>query len=83
MTDRGFTIRDVLAKLGADLNLPPFLDGRKQLTPEELKKGRSIASLRIHIAWAIGRMKQYKILCGTLSLKMASVADQIVTVTAY
>ena len=27
MADRGFTIKDQLAKIGAELNIPPFLDG--------------------------------------------------------
>ena len=59
MGDRGFTIRDQLQEIGVKLNITPFLDGRKQLTPEEVQKGRSIASLRIHVECAIGRMKNY------------------------
>ena len=46
MADRGFTIKDLLSAVGADLNLPPFLHGRKQLSPDEVKQGRSLASLR-------------------------------------
>lgn len=29
MADRGFTINGMLKELGADLNLPPFLQGQK------------------------------------------------------
>ena len=54
MTDRGFTIKDMLQELGADLNLPPFLEGRKQLTAEKVTQGRSIATLRIDVERAIG-----------------------------
>jgi len=32
MADRGFTIKDMLAEKGAKLNIPPFMEGRKQLT---------------------------------------------------
>ena len=46
MADRGFTIRDLLSAIGADLNLPPFLRGKKQLSAEEVAEGRSIASLK-------------------------------------
>ena len=83
MADRGFTIKDLLSTIGADLNLPPFLRGKKQLSAEEVAEGRSIASLRIHVKRAIGRMKHYQILTGTIRLKMARVLDQIVTVCAY
>ena len=31
MADRGFTIQDQLVGLGVKLNIPPFMDGRKQL----------------------------------------------------
>lgn len=57
MADRGFTIRDQLQSIGVELNIPPFLDGRSQLPAEEVQQGRSIASLRIHVERAIGRMK--------------------------
>ena len=83
MADRGFTIKDLLSAIGADLNLPPFLRGKKQLSADEVAEGRSIASLRIHVERAIGRMKHFQILTGTVRLKMARVLDQIVTVCAY
>ena len=49
MADRGFTIKEMLAVKGVDLNIPPFMDGRKQLTVEEVAQGRRIAAVRIHI----------------------------------
>ena len=33
MADRGFTIKETLFKLGIGLNLPPFMEGRRQLLP--------------------------------------------------
>ena len=38
MADRGFTIKDQLGELGVQLNIPPFLDGRTQLPPHDIKK---------------------------------------------
>jgi hypothetical protein len=83
MADRGFTIKESLSRLNVELNLPPFMEGRGQLPPEDVQQGRSIASLRIHVERAIGRMKQYKILAGVFPLKMARIANHIVTVCAY
>ena len=54
MADRGFTIKDILRELGINLNIPPFLEGRKQLSSSDVEAGRKIASLRIHVERAIG-----------------------------
>ena len=83
MADRGFTIKETLSKIGVDLNLPPFMEGRGQLPVDEMQRGRSIAALRIHVERAIGRIKQHKILTGVFPLKMARIANQIVTICAY
>ena len=83
MADRGFTIKDVLKELGIDLNIPPFLEGRHQLPAEEVEKGRKIASLRIHVERAIGRLKNYNILKQTIPISMARLTNQIVCVCAF
>ena len=83
MADRGFTIRDQLERIGVELNIPPFLDGKKQLPAVEVQQGRSIASLRVHVERAIGRMKNFTILKGVFPLNMARVANQIVSVCAW
>ena len=49
-------------QLNVELNIPPFLDGRQQLPGDKVKHGRQIASLRIHVKRAIGRIKQFAIL---------------------
>ena len=58
MADRGFIIKELLS-IGVELNILPFMEGRQQLPPQEIQTGRKIASLRIHIERAIGRMKLY------------------------
>ena len=46
-------------KLNIELNLLPFMEGRRQLPPEEVMEGQKIASLRIHVERAIGRLKDF------------------------
>lgn len=83
MADRGFTIKDQLKKINVELNIPPFLDGRQQLPADEVKRGRQIASLRIHVERAIGRIKQFAILQGNFPLSMVRQVNQIVCVCAW
>lgn len=68
---------DILKNVGVDLNIPPFLENRGQLPASEVKSGRQIASLRIHVERAIGRIKNYRILKGTLPLFMARLANHL------
>ena len=65
MADRGFTIKEQLAKIGVELNIPPFMEGHQQLSASEVQVGR-IASSRIYVECAIGRLKTYGILKGVL-----------------
>ena len=83
MADRGFTIKDVLSKLNIGLNIPPFLEKRKQLPPEDIEVGRKIASLRIHVERAIGRIKKFHILKSTIPINMIRLTNQIVYVCAF
>ena len=83
MTDRGFTIKDMLKDLGIDLNIPPFLEGRRQLPSTEVEAGRKIASVRIHVERAIGRMNWFGILKGTIPISLAQLTNHIVYVCAF
>lgn len=80
MADRGFTILDQLQDIGVKLNIPPFLDGWRQQTAEEVQHGRSIASLRIHVERATGRMRNFTILKSVFPINMARITNQIVSV---
>ena len=77
MADRGFTIKDLLKDLNVRLNTPPFLDGRQQLPPTQIETGQKIASLRIHVERAIGRMKKFTILKETVPISMARITNQM------
>ena len=83
IADRGFTIKDQLMEIGVDLNIPPFLEGRPQVPSDEVRRGRQIASVRIHVERAIGRIKIFAILKGTFPLSMACLSNQVVCVCAW
>lgn len=82
MADRGFDIKNILPP-GVDLNLPPFKGQRDQLTAQEVEETSRIASVRIHVERAIGRIKNYHILDGVLPLSLSHVADQVFSVCSY
>ncbi len=83
MADRGFAIKDMLQEIGVELNIPPFMEGRQQLPAKEVQDGRHIASVRIHVERAIGRIKTFTILKHTLPISLARISNQIVCVCAY
>lgn len=92
LADRGFLLREDLAtECSAELILPAFVKGKKQLPAEEVEKSRGLASVRILVERVIGLMKsRFSILQGILPLKLVksvksesenhkfSSADQIV-----
>jgi hypothetical protein len=61
MADKGFKISKLLEGKGVASNLPPFLANMQQFTPEQVKETEEIASVRIHVERAIGRVKEYRI----------------------
>lgn len=82
MADRGFDIQGILPA-GVTLNIPPFKGRRDQLTPTETEETARIASVRIHVERAIGRIKNYHILDGVLPLTLYPISNQIFTVCCY
>jgi hypothetical protein len=80
MADRGFTVREDLQRIKVDLNIPPFLSGRKHLTPQEEVKTKQIARLRIHVERSIERMKNWKIFQGVMPSSLKPMASQLVFV---
>ena len=55
IADRGFTIRDLLLRKNAKLNIPAF-SGGKQLSARAVSESRKIASVRIHVERGIERI---------------------------
>ena len=60
MADRGFNIGELLHAKGVALNISPSLsDSSGQLSESDQVETRRIASVRVHVERAIGRVKNY------------------------
>lgn len=83
MADRGFTIQDLFEQKGVRVNIPPFLNGKPQLSENELMETRRIATIRIHVERAIERIKNYHILdFSPVSMCQNKLVDQVFYVCA-
>ena len=90
LADRGFTVEDSVGMFCAELVMPPFTKGKKQLSRLKLDSARQVSRVRIHVERVIGMLRQkYTILSGTLPIaflmhddKATSCAfiDKVVTV---
>ena len=71
LADRGFTLReDFMTCCGAQLIMPAFTRGKKQLAAWEVEESRSVSSVRIHIERVIGHLRnKYTILKGVLPVR--------------
>ena len=70
LADRGFTIHDLLALLGARLEIPAFTKGKEQLDAISVEETRRLANVRIHVERVIGVVRQkYQILSGILPME--------------
>ena len=81
MADRGYDIMDILPP-DVHLNIP-YKGQRDQLTAEESEETARIASVRIHVERAIGRVKNYHLLNGVIPLALSPIMDQIFTTCCY
>ena len=82
MADRGFEIQDLLVPK-VSLNIPPFMRCKDQLDPDEEDETRQIAAVRIHVEWAIERIKNYNILKQIIPNSMAEDLNKIWKVCSY
>ena len=88
LADRGFTIQESAGMYCAQVKLPPFTKGKRQLSQLEVDTSRQLSSVRIHVERVIGVLRQkYSFLEGTLPINMLmandngySMIDKIVTV---
>ena len=88
LADRGFTVDEYARMAMAEVKIPPFTKGKKQLEKIEVDWSRELSLVHIHVERVIGVLKQkYTILQGTLALKLIqheneepSTIDKIVTV---
>ena len=83
MVDHGFNISDLLVNKGVRVNVPPFMNQLGQFEESELLETRRIATLRIHVEWAMERIKNYRILDFIpLTLCRSDIIDMIFFVCA-
>ena len=87
LADRGFTIEQILGLYCAEVKIPSFTKGKKQLSKLEVDTTRRLAQVRIHVERVIGLVRQkYRILQSTLPINMIkcdddlSAVDKIVTI---
>ena len=79
MADKGFVIDDLLASLGIELNIPPFLGESSQFTPAQVIETQQIAAERIHVERAINVSKNFHIFDGVIPLALAGSINQMWT----
>lgn len=88
LADRGFNIQESVSMYCAEVKIPPFTRGKKQLSKFEVDSSRQLSRVRIHVERVIGVIRQkYTILESRLPINMImchkedySVIDKIVTV---
>ena len=80
MADRGFNISETLGTYCAQLVIPFFSRGKKQLNPEDVELMRRIVNVRIHVERVIGSIKQkYSLLDRTLPIDFLLNRDESLT----
>ncbi len=82
LADRGFTLREFLQERQVMLNIPPFLQGRDRLTPQEEIETKRIARARIHVERANERLKKFCILRNTVPSNLSSLISKIFFILA-
>ena len=80
MADKGFMIQDLLIPCGVRLNIPPFLQNKMQMSASDVFLTKKIAHLRVHVERSIGRVKEFKILQGTLPASMWDSINDVIYV---
>lgn len=77
------SIADMLEKKGCSLNIPHFRSSSSQFSSQDVLKTQEIAKLRIHVERAIGRVKNFHICDGVLSLSIVPLASQMFAVCSW
>jgi hypothetical protein len=80
LADRGFTIEDLLSPMGAKLNMPAFLRGKKAFTLSDKQKGQVFAKARIHVERFNQCFKRFEFVSGRVSQKHLPILSQVVYV---
>lgn len=82
MADKGFTIQDELAEVGAKLAMPHFLKGKAQFSKQESDHNKKIASLRIHVERYMERLKNWHFFDRPVPITISTIASDVWVVVA-
>lgn len=82
MADKGFTIQDDLATVGARLVIPAFLQSRGQFSKVETEHNKKIACLRIHVERFMERLKNWHFFDRPIPITLHDVAPDVWIVVA-
>ena len=89
LADWGFTIHEGAGLYCAEVKIPPFTHGKRQLDRVEIEKSRQLSAVRIHVERIIGLVRQkYSILNSTLPINFImnndedglSMIDKVITI---
>lgn len=80
LVDRGFNVQDLFLPYQVKLMMPPFKGKHEQFSKEQVTQAKEIASARIHIERAIGRLKEFDLLKNELPINLLDVTDDIWTI---
>ena len=58
LADRGFNVQESVGMYCAEIKVPPFTRGKKQLSSIEVESARKLSRVRIHVERVIGVLKQ-------------------------
>ena len=58
LADRGFAIEEAAGLYCAEVKVPPFTRGKKQLSRVEVDAARRLSRVRIHVERVIGSIRQ-------------------------
>ncbi len=71
LADRGFDIKESVGMMCAEVKIPAFTKGQRQLDAKDVEETRSLAHLRIHVERVIGVVQnKYKILSSKIPINM-------------
>ena len=83
MADKGFTIKEELAKINLLLNIPPMASSTCQMSVSDSLLTEKIAKHRVHIERLIAKVKTYRILTECIPTSLFKSINKIWTVCCH
>ncbi|KAH9359923.1 hypothetical protein HPB48_021426 [Haemaphysalis longicornis] len=82
LADRGFLLYEEFYENNVQLITPSFTKNKKQLAADEVTTSRRISSTRIIVERAIGHLKKWRIMTGSVHHTLVDCYDEIIMVVA-